>query len=110
MSNEDTREAGKATVDMALNAVGVRTRGAQAIAIEVIDYARKTNESSAAAWEKLAGAESLDSAFAVQSQFARSVYEDFVAEAAKLREIYVEFAGEAHAPLRTAFAEPHACT
>lgn len=80
MSREDTRKAGKATVDMAPNAVGVWTRGAQAIAIEVIDYAGKTNESSAAA------------------------------EAAKVDEIYVEFAGEAHAPLRTAFAEPHACT
>jgi len=39
---------------------------------------------------------------------ARSVYVEFVAEATKLGEIYVEVARKAYAPLRTAFAEPYA--
>jgi hypothetical protein len=42
----------------------------------------------------------------VQSQYARTVYQEFVAETAKLGELYVEFAREAYAPLRTAFSEP----
>jgi phasin family protein len=106
MTNQDTEEAGKAAFDMALNALGIWTKGAQAVTVEVIDYTRKSTESSAAAWEKLLGAKSLDGAFAVQSEFARSFYEDFVAEAAKLGEIYVEYAREAYAPMRAAFAEP----
>lgn len=107
MTNEDSQKAGKAAMDMSLNAFGVWSKGAQAIAAEVVDYAKKSAESSAQAWEKLVGAKSLESAFEVQTQFARSAYEDFVAETAKLSELYVEFAREAYAPLRTAFSEPH---
>ena len=110
MTHEDTQKAGPAGVDMALNALGVWSKGAQAIAVEVIDYAKKSAESSAQAWEKLAGAKSLESALEVQSQYARSAYEEFVAESVKLSELYVEFAREAYAPLRTAFSEPFART
>lgn len=106
MTNHDTEKASKTAFDMALNALGVWTKGAQTVTIEVIDYTKKSAESSAAAWEKLVGAKTLDGAFEVQSDFARSTYEEFVAEAAKLGEIYVEFAREAYAPLRTAFTEP----
>lgn len=110
MTNEDSQKAGKAAMDMSLNAFGVWSKGAQAIAAEVADYAKKSAESSAQAWEKLVGAKSLESAFEVQTQFARSAYEDFVAETAKLTELYVAFAREAYAPLRTAFGEPHGRT
>jgi phasin family protein len=108
MTSQDTEMASKAAFDTALNALGLWTKSAQTMTIEVIDYARKSAESSAAAWEKLVGAKTLESALAVQSEFARSSYEEFVAEAAKLGEIYVEFAREAYAPLRAAFAEPEA--
>jgi phasin family protein len=106
MTDQYTENAGKTAFDMALNALGVWAKGAQTVTIEVIDYTKKSAESSAAAWEKLVGAKTLDGAFEVQSDFARSAYEQFVTEAAKLGEIYVEFAREAYAPLRTAFAEP----
>jgi len=108
MINEDSQKAGQAAIDMTLNALGVWSKGAQAIATEVIDYAKKSAESSAQAWEKLAGAKSLESAFEVQSQYARSAYQEFVAETAKLSELYVEFATEAYAPLRAAFSAPSA--
>ena len=108
MTNEDSQKAGQAAIDMTLNALGVWSKGAQAIATEVIDYAKKSAESSAQAWEKLVGAKSLESAFEVQSQYARSAYQEFVAETAKLSELYVEFAREAYAPLRTAFSAPSA--
>lgn len=106
MTHEDTQKAGQAAMDMTLNALGVWSKGAQAITTEVIDYAKKSAESSAQAWEKLVGAKSLESAFEVQSQYARSAYEDFVAETARLGDLYVEFAREAYAPLRTAFEAP----
>jgi phasin family protein len=108
MTNEDTQKAGQAAMDMTLNALGVWSKGAQAITAEVIGYAKKSAESSAQAWEKLAGAKSLESAFEVQSQYARLAYQEFVAETAKLSELYVEFAREAYAPLRTTFGEPSA--
>ena len=105
MTDEDTQKAGKAAMDMTLNAFGVWSKGAQAIAMEVMAYAKKSAESSAQAWEKLAGAKSLETAFEVQTQYARSAYEEFVAESAKLSQLYVDFAREAYAPLQTAFEE-----
>lgn len=110
MTNQGTEKTGKTAFDMALNALSVWTKGAQTMAVEVIDYTKKSTESSAAAWEKLVGAKSPESAFAVQSEFARAAYEEFVAEAAKLGEIYVEVAREAYAPLQTAFAERYGRT
>lgn len=107
MTSQDTEMAGKTAFDLALNAFGVWTKGAQTMAIEVIDYTKKSTESSAAAWEKLVAAKSLESAFEVQNVFARSAYEEFVAQATKLGEIYVEVAKEAYAPLQAAFAEPY---
>jgi phasin family protein len=107
MTKEDGQQAGKAAMDMTLNAFGVWSKGAQAIALEVIEYTKKSAESSARAWEKLAAAKSLESVFEVQSQYARSTYEELVAETAKLSELYVEFAREAYAPLRSAFNEPN---
>jgi phasin family protein len=103
MIDQDTEKSGKMAFDTALNALGVWTKGAHAIAVEVIDYTKRFAESSAAAWEKLAAAKSLDTALAIQSDFARSAYEGLVAEATKLGEIYVELAREAYAPLQTAF-------
>lgn len=110
MTNEESQKAGQAAMDMTFNALGVWSKGAQAIAIEVIDYAKKSAESSAQAWEKLVGAKTLEGALEVQSQYARSTYQEFVAETAKLGELYVEFAREACAPLRTVFSEPSART
>ena len=72
MTSQDPEKSGKAAFDMALNALGVWTKGAQAMTVEVVDYTRKSAESSVVAWEKLLGAKSLDSALAVQSEFARS--------------------------------------
>jgi phasin family protein len=106
MTSQDTETAGRAAFDTALSVLAIWTKGAQTMTIELVDYAKKSAESSAAAWEKLAGAKTLDGALAVQSEFARSAYEEFAAEAAKLGEIYVEFAREAYAPLPTAFAAP----
>ncbi|HTV28604.1 MAG TPA: phasin family protein, partial [Xanthobacteraceae bacterium] len=47
---------GQSNMDMAVTSFGVWTKGAQAIAAEVVDYSKKSAESSAAAWEKLMSA------------------------------------------------------
>jgi hypothetical protein len=83
-------------------------KGAQAIAVEMVDYSKKPAESSAAAWEKLMSAKSLEKALDVQSQYMRSSYEDFVAEANKLGELYVSLAKQAYKPFEGAFAKASA--
>ena len=108
MTNEDVQNFGRGSVDMALTSFGAWTKGAQAIAVEVVDYSKKSAESSAAAWEKLMSAKSLEKALEVQSRYLRSSYEDFVAEATKLGELYVDLAKQAYKPFEGALAKASA--
>jgi hypothetical protein len=108
MTNEDMQKFGKDGMDMALNAVGAWTKGAQAVALEVVDYSKKSAECSTAAWEKLMGAKSLEKAMEVQTDYLKSSCEDFAAAATKLGELYAGLAKEAYKPFEGALAKTSA--
>jgi hypothetical protein len=99
MTSEDMQKFGKEGMEAALNSFGAWTKSAQAIAGEVADYSKKSAEGCSAAWEKLLAAKSLDKAMEVQSEYLKSSYEDFVARAAKMSELYADLANEAMRPL-----------
>jgi hypothetical protein len=105
MTNEDMQKFSKNGVDMAMNAAGAWNKAAQAIAVELVDYSKKSAESSAAAWEKLLGTKSMEKALEVQTEYFRSSYEDFVAEATKLGELYADLAKQAYRPFDGALAK-----
>ena len=105
MSVDPMQKFGKENMDMAMNAFGAWAKNAQAIATEVADYSKKSFEDSAAAFEKLIGAGSLEKAMEVQTEYLKSSYEGFVAEATKLGELYVDFAKEAYKPFESAYAK-----
>jgi hypothetical protein len=98
MTNEDMPKSGDTSKDLAFCSLGAFTKGAQAIAVEVVDYSKRSTESTAAAWEKLMGANSLEKAIEVQTEYLNASYEDFVAEASKLGELYVDLAKETYKP------------
>lgn len=98
MTTEDMQKLGKNGMDAAMTAAGAWSNAAQALAVEFVDYTKRSAESSAAAWEKLLGAKSLEKALEVQTEFLRSSYEDFVAEAAKLGGLYSDLARHAYRP------------
>jgi hypothetical protein len=105
MTTDPMQKFGKDGMEMALTSFGAWTKNAQAIATEVVDYSKKSFEGSAAAWEKLMGTKSLDKAVEVQSEYLKSSYEDFVAEAAKLGELYADLAKEAYKPFEGAIGK-----
>lgn len=107
MNTEEMQKLGKDSMDMAMNSFGAWTKSAQAIMVEVVDYSKKSIEDSTAAWEKLLGAKSLEKAMEVQSDYLKASYEDFVAEATKLAELYTDLAKEAYKPLAGALAQSH---
>jgi phasin family protein len=98
MTTEDMQKFGKDSMASALTSFGAWTKSAQAIAVEVVDYSKKSVEGSSAAWEKLIGAKSLEKAMEVQSEYAKSAYQDFIAEATKLSELYADLAKEVYKP------------
>ena len=51
------------------------------------------------------GAKSLDKAMEVQTDYLKSSYEDFVAEATKLSELYTDLAKESYKPFEGVIAK-----
>jgi phasin family protein len=108
MTNEEIQKLGKDSMDMAMGSFGTWSKSAQAIAAEVADYSKRAFEGSAAHWEKLVGAKSPDKAMQLQSEYLKASYEDFVAEATKLGELYVDLAKETYKPFEGVIAKASA--
>ena len=95
---EDIQKLGKDNVDVAMKQFGTVSKGWQAIASEFADYSKKSFEDGSAALEKLFGAKSLEKAIEVQSEYVKTSYETFVAEATKFGELYTDLAKESYKP------------
>jgi len=78
------------------------TKGLQAIAAETTEYSKKSFEKSRVLFEKLMGVKKIDEAIQLQSEFAKSAYEDFTAQATKIGEMYSTLAKEAFKPIAAA--------
>ena len=105
---EDFQKFGKQQLDAVNSATASVAKGLQEIATESSDYSKKAFAASSAVVEKLLGAKSVESAIQIQTEFAKSAYEGFVAQASKINEIYVKLASEAFKPVETAFAKAQA--
>jgi hypothetical protein len=95
---EEFQKLGKDNVDVAVKQLGVVSKSFQVIATEVADYSKKSFEDGTAALEKLIGAKSLEKAIEIQSDYVKTAYEGFVAEATKLGGLYTDLARESCKP------------
>jgi len=95
---DDLQKYGKDNMDAAMKAWGQVSRGMQAIAAESADYSKKSFEEGSAALEKLLGAKSLEKAIEIQTEYAKTAYEGFVAQATKMGELYADLAKETYRP------------
>jgi phasin family protein len=102
---DEVQKLGKDNMDATLRSFGAFSKNWQAITVEIADYSKKVFEQSTAATEKLLGAKSLEKAIEVQSDYAKTAYETFVAEATKLGELYADLAREAYKPFETQFGK-----
>jgi hypothetical protein len=102
---EDLQMVGKENVDSALKSFGALSKGTQAIAVEVVDYSKKAFEDGSAAMEKLFGVKSLDKAIELQTEYAKTAYEGFVAKASKISEMYADLAKETYKPFEIFLAK-----
>lgn len=104
---EDFQKFSKQQLDAVNAAAASLAKGLQEIAAESSDYSKKAFATSSATVEKLLGAKSVETAIQIQTEFAKSTYEGFVAQANKINEIYVKLATEAFRPVEAAFAKIH---
>jgi hypothetical protein len=96
---------GTAPFEAFTTATASSAKALQAIAAETTDYSKKSFEKSRARFEKLIGVTKIDEAIQLQSDFAKSAYEDFVAQATKIGEMYSSLAKDAFKPIKVASPE-----
>ena len=107
---EDIQKYGKENVELAVKSFGTTTKSVQALATETADYSKKAFEQSSAVIEKLVGIKTLDKAIEIQSDYAKSAYEGFVAYASKIGELMIDLARDSAKPYEAVIAKVQAST
>jgi hypothetical protein len=105
---EEIQKLSKENVDLAVKSFGTTTKSIQALATETADYSKKAFEHSSAVVEKLVGVKTIDKAIEIQSDYAKSAYEGFVAYASKVGELMTDLARDTAKPYETILAKVQA--
>ncbi len=95
---EDIQQYGKEHLETVVASATTLQNGIQAIASAYGDYTKKSFEDTKSMVEKLSGVKSLDKAIEVQTEFAKSAYETFVAESQKIAGLYTDLAKQTFKP------------
>ena len=98
-TTKDFQKMGKDNYDAMLRAYGEVNKGLQAIAARWTDFSKRAFEEAMRAWEEMIGAKSLEHAMEIQSDYAKSAYDSWMAEASVLGEMYAATAREAYKPV-----------
>src|SRR3974390_674106 len=98
---DEFQKYGKDQMDSTMKVWGQMSKGVQALAAETADYSKKSFEEGSAALEKLLGAKSLEKAIEIQTAYAKSAYEGFVAQATKMGELCADLAKETYKPFES---------
>ena len=77
-------------------------KGFQALAAEMMQYSKAAFDDATRTWEQLIGVRSLEQAMQIQSDYAKRVYENHMAEMKKLGEMTVGMVRDASARVEDA--------
>jgi hypothetical protein len=102
---EDVQKMSKDNMDATMKSFGMLSKATQAIATEVADFSKKSFEDGTKVMEKLLGAKSIDKAIEIQTDYAKTAYEGFVAQATKIGELYADLAKETYKPFEAYVAK-----
>jgi phasin family protein len=105
---EEIQKFSKQQLEAVTAATTSFSKGLQEIATEASDYSKKAIAANTSVVEKLLGAKNVETAIQIQTDFAKSAYEGFVAQATKVGELYAKLAKEAFKPIETAYAKASA--
>lgn len=102
---DDMQKLGKDNLDASMKLFGAFSKSTQALAAEMAEYSKRSFEDGSKAIEKLFGAKTLEQAIEVQTEYAKTSYEAFIAEATKIGELYLDFAKEAYKPFEASISK-----
>jgi hypothetical protein len=95
---EDIQQYGKEHFETVVASATSLQSGFQAIASAYGDYTKKSFEDTKSFVEKLSGVKSFDKAVEIQTEFANSAFETFVAESRKIGALYSDLAKQSYKP------------
>ena len=105
---EDMNAASKEMMDNGLKSFAALSKSVQALAADQAEFAKSSVEMGSGFFEKLAGVKSLDKAIELQTDYAKTAYEAFIAQATKVGDMYADIAKEAYKPFEAAVAKASA--
>jgi hypothetical protein len=91
---QDSREQ----IDAAAASMNFFPGDFQAVVTAYGDYAKKSFEDTRSFVEKLSGVKSIDKAIEIQTEFAKSAFETYMAESQKIGALYRDLAAESCKP------------
>ena len=100
---ETAASFGQDNVEAVVTSSKIATKAAESMGAEIAAFSKKAYQDSMAAAQELTACKSLTEFVEKQAEFGKISIEGFVAEAAKLNEMYAAAAKEAFAPLNARF-------
>ncbi len=86
---QQAQERVQSGVEAASRSFTEANKGFQALAAEMMNYSKSVFDDAIRTWEQLIGVRSLEQAIQIQSDYAKRVYENHMAELSKLGEMSV---------------------
>ena len=102
---DEVQKLSTANLEATTKVFGTLSKTTQAIAAEMADYSKRSYENGAKAMEKLFSVKSLDKAIEVQSEFAKSVFEDYSNQVTKLGQLYADLTKDTFKPIDAQMAK-----
>lgn len=102
---DDSNLYGKEAMDSVLKSYSTAAKGFQAIASETAEYSKKAYEANVAHLEQLMSVKSFEAAIELNTSFAKSAVEGYLAELNKLGELYSDIAKQTYVPAQAAAAK-----
>jgi hypothetical protein len=101
---EDAQKFGKQGFESFVASATAMTKGYQAIAQEMVEFATKTAEHNKATFDKATAARSFERIAEVQQGYAKEAYDAILAQTTKLGDMYKATATDAFKPYEATFS------
>jgi len=96
---QEAQEGARSGFEAASKSFSEANRGFQDLAVEMMSYSKAAFDDAMRTWEQLIGVKSIEQAVEIQSQYAKRVYDNHMAELSKLREMYTDIVRDSSKPI-----------
>ena len=98
-AGREFQKAAEGGFEAASRSFSEANKGFQAVAAEMMNYSKSAFDDAMRTWEQLIGARSIEQAMQIQSDYAKRVYENHMAELKKLGEMTMGMMRDASKPV-----------